>query len=68
MQPVPDVAIYKEGPEWEEGRRQWRVDVHCGSSGGEWPRGRNELQLWLLEPGVVVQKMAIDFFGGLKPR
>lgn len=62
VQPVPDTPMGSTPSGWTN-----------AVVGGGWtsystvdlPQGSHELSLWLLEPGVVVQKVAIDV-GGLK--
>ncbi|KAL8289511.1 hypothetical protein RB597_001221 [Gaeumannomyces tritici] len=65
VKPVPDVPIYREGPEWRSAvvGGGWISTVTIPGGLG---KGAHELSLWLLEPGVVVQKIAVDF-GGLRP-
>lgn len=65
IKPVPDVPIYREGPEWRAAvvGGGWTSTVPIPGGLG---KGAHELSMWLLEPGVVLQKIAVDF-GGLRP-
>ncbi|KAG9257165.1 uncharacterized protein F5Z01DRAFT_734377 [Emericellopsis atlantica] len=62
VQPIPDEAMGSLPPGWND-----------ATVAGGWtsystlkvPAGAHELSLWLLEPGVVVQKVVMDL-GGLK--
>ncbi|KAJ0420520.1 hypothetical protein BJY00DRAFT_323774 [Aspergillus carlsbadensis] len=62
VQPVPDTSMGSEPVGWGATVRRdgWISTVDVG---GKLEEGEHELTVWLLEPGVVVQKLALDFGG-----
>jgi hypothetical protein len=61
-QPVPDTSMGSEPVGWGATVRRdgWISTVDVG---GKLEEGEHELTVWLLEPGVIVQKLALDFGG-----
>jgi hypothetical protein len=64
VRPVSTVPPYKEGQAWQQAviENGWTSVVELA---GVIETGAHELSLWLLEPGVVLQKIVLDM-GGYK--
>jgi hypothetical protein len=62
IQPVPDTSMGSEPVGWGATVRRdgWISSVDIG---GKIEQGRHELTVWLLEPGIIVQKLALDLGG-----
>ncbi|KAL3485507.1 hypothetical protein BJX62DRAFT_229455 [Aspergillus germanicus] len=62
IQPVPDTSMGSEPAGWGATVRRdgWISTVDVG---GKLEEGEHELTVWLLEPGIIVQKLALDFGG-----
>ncbi|KAL2799671.1 hypothetical protein BJX66DRAFT_351803 [Aspergillus keveii] len=62
VQPVPDTSMGSEPVGWGATVRRdgWISTVDVG---GRLDEGEHELTVWLLEPGIIVQKLALDFGG-----
>jgi hypothetical protein len=57
--------VYKESPAWRKAvvENGWTAEVTVE---GGMKAGMHEIKVWLLEPGVVLQRIVLDV-GGLKP-
>lgn len=64
VRPVSTVPPYKEGKDWRKAvvENGWTSTIELGT---EMTIGVHEVSLWLLEPGVVLQKVVLDL-GGYK--
>ncbi|RAQ53681.1 hypothetical protein AFGD_006815 [Aspergillus flavus] len=62
VRPVSTVPPYKEGQAWQQAviENGWTSVIELP---GEVGTGEHELSLWLLEPGVVLQKIVLDMGG-----
>ncbi|KAL5342667.1 hypothetical protein BJX70DRAFT_409660 [Aspergillus crustosus] len=62
VRPVSSVPPYREGQEWANAvvENGWTSVVELD---GEVGVGEHELAIWLLEPGVVLQKVVLDMGG-----
>lgn len=62
VRPVPADPPYKEGQAWSKAvvENGWTSTIQLGAA---IEPGAHKLSLWLLEPGVVLQKVALDLGG-----
>ncbi|KAL2801767.1 hypothetical protein BJX63DRAFT_438510 [Aspergillus granulosus] len=62
VRPVSAVPPYKEERDWRKAvvENGWTSTIELGA---EITVGTHELSLWLLEPGVVLQKVVLDMGG-----
>lgn len=62
VRPVPADPPYKEGAAWNKAvvENGWTSTIQLGTT---IDAGAHELSIWLLEPGVVLQKVALDMGG-----
>ncbi|KAJ1323846.1 glycosyl hydrolase 115 family protein [Microdochium nivale] len=67
VKPVNTTPPYKEQGPWSKAvvENGWTSNIQLASTGV--PAGKHELRVWLLEPGVVLQKVVLDLgVGGYK--
>lgn len=64
VQPVSTQPPYQEGREWRTAvvGGGWNANIQIN---GTVAAGAHTISLWLMEPGVVVQKVVLDM-GGMK--
>ncbi|KAF0316623.1 hypothetical protein GQ607_016154 [Colletotrichum asianum] len=63
VQPVGDARLGEDPEGWADSVITGGWNGTTNVTGGSLKAGRHELGVWLLEPGVVIQKVVVDFGG-----